>query len=832
MKRILTFLSTALVLVATLIGCHKDELRSIHKSIENDREIVIPTMAAQVEVIDASVKNVQAMNEELKGYVIDLEATLLAFQPIMDNIKQDLADFTQKSEKDLSESREKYLGIIDEMESSLTEELEKAGAIAEALAKHQEGLDPKIDSIKTYIDTTFAKKDWVEATFASLDVQEELYHEIVSIKANIENLTTTTAALYDNMCKLVDDLTKDYGDDFDADLKAAMDKLTGEYTDAVKKMKEDLLSGSEKTLTEAIATLEEKLKGIIEKTLTEEYLTITAAEAKIDAFYKIVGRKKDDPKEKSIQEELDALNTQVKGMKEALDPAFKEFLSKAISDYEGKITEYLEKEFKTVKESIGVTQSSLDGIQSDMKNLSASILKLDQSMTSLQKDLANLEKALTALDETFAAFFGKDYKSNNLSAIIGKISEEIEKCKKAIEENSTNYEKLNQKINGTGGLSKQIADLMHISTDLKALQTSISALEAFYEGESIATFEEDIKDAIDKCTTPEKVAALKKTIDELVENVTNFEEEYSKATATLTKIKTFLGITDETEGTLSDQINEMDKQLKKILEDLVKDSSDLEKLIARVTEVEKTAAKLDGLLKLMEEIDKKLETIYPLFNFAGTEFEGQTLKEIWDELQKQIEELEKWEVFGAEDDTPLRDQIDKINEFLYGKEGTADNPKEGSLLYRITDLEKQITAYSLANSFATIVYVPTRLDQAAALVESSKECTFKFLVKPSSVAEKLAEYLRDEKANEMFSMKWFSGSNTSHSFQSQTASYDTTEGTISVTVTGNNELINAADSDYGAFAALYVDVPLTDKVTLSFTSEFIQIIKVTTNIAL
>lgn len=808
----------------TLTGCHKDELRELHKNIEEYRDLVIPSMEAQVESVDASVKDVQAMNEELKGYVVTLEALLVSFQPIMDNIKQDLADFTAKSQTDLSESREKYLAIIDEMESSLTEQLDKAAAIAEALGQQQEGMGSKIDEFQAYIEAAFAKHDWVEATFATLAVQNALYYEVESIKYDIESLTNTVNNLYDKMSKLVDQLISEYATNFDGELRSAMEKLTSEYTEAVKKMKEDLTSDYQKKLSDAIAASEEGIKTWFGE-LSEGYLTITEANVKIARFYELVGN---IPEGESLQGELDKIKDNLSKLKSSLDKGFEDYLTQAIKEFEGAFTTEMTEAFKTLNDNVTFLSQNLTALGSRIQELTQRMVIAEKDMDDLQADLKTLDKDITDIETSLKAFFGDDYATSKLATIITGLKEQIEKLLKDIATNAASIETIKKDAET---IQKSYEDLEHIQPDLEQLEKDITALQNFFDtGTSLDAIVQDLKTDILNCASQTDLDALSEIVSKLKTQISILETAFAEALTTLDGIKTFFGITDETSDTLQKLLNDLYEQLESINSDLVIDAQTLTTYTARVQavedrikaveEVSEIASSLSSLLGRMTTIENDLTALKPLFDFTGSELSG-TFAEIWTALTNALNELQTWEVFNKDsEDRTLRDQIHAIEVILYGEGGSASNPKEGSLLYKINTFETQVVAYNLANSFAGITYIPTRLDQAAEIDKDSKAVSFQFIVSPSSFAKKIAEYINAEDTKQYFGMKWFSGSTTGNDFVSYSASFS--DQILTVSVTGNDDLVTAANSTAGAFAAFFVDMPLTDLITLSFTSDFIQ----------
>lgn len=234
---------------------------------------------------------------------------------------------------------------VDETIEGLIAELQKDGEnyaaqIAE-LIKMDSKLDEKIAELQQYTDGELAKqKDWVNATFATLEQLEALSETVAGLGVKI-----------------------------------------GEITESLKSAKKEITEKYEKAISEAVSSLEESMKQWVNEQLAD-YYTI----AQIDAVLKALEEKYDKADE-DLKKELEAQKTALEDSKKEITEAYKKAIEEAISAHDGKINEKIAKDIATAKKEL----------QDQIDTINAEITEIKTRLDALEKELEAIAKRVQSI---------------------------------------------------------------------------------------------------------------------------------------------------------------------------------------------------------------------------------------------------------------------------------------------------------------------------------------------------------------------------------------------------------------------------------------------------
>lgn len=253
--RNLAKLFISIILFAGLLACNQQELDNIKSQLDELKSTQIASINSQINNIQKSITSLEKMDTELKSRIDELS------------------------------KKEEALEDTDEAQAK------EIAALRETLTQLETSLSKRIDDLKTYVDEELKKqKDWVSATFSTLEQYQNTCDEIASIKETLSNQET-----------------------------------------ALKKL---------------VSDTESSIKGWVNEQLTG-YYTIAEMDAKISALEKAI-----EDGDKAQADELEKLRTELGTAKTEIKAAYEKAISDAINEFEGKINEKIATDIKTATDAL------------------------------------------------------------------------------------------------------------------------------------------------------------------------------------------------------------------------------------------------------------------------------------------------------------------------------------------------------------------------------------------------------------------------------------------------------------------------------------------------
>ncbi len=279
MKKFLNFFVLTAVVALTATSCYQEEIDNLQKQIDELTGSTIATIDSQIKNINASITDLQSVENSLSGYITSLQS---------DNskIKGQIEDLTAV-DKNLSTK-------IDELKSFVNGELKSskdwANATFATLAQYDSlatvvaGIPAKIEAIskalgdaKSEITADYEKaiKDAVSASEESMKswVNEKLtdYYTIAQLNATLDSLGQSQSAVDSTINAKIDEQK--------VALDTAKSQITAAYQSAIKTAVDSLEGKINTKLAQDIATAQSTLNGQITAINTE----ITNIKSRLDA---------------------------------------------------------------------------------------------------------------------------------------------------------------------------------------------------------------------------------------------------------------------------------------------------------------------------------------------------------------------------------------------------------------------------------------------------------------------------------------------------------------------------------------------------------------------
>ena len=378
-------------------GCtdYSPDLDEVEKRLDGIEDNRIASIDKQIESINASLPRLEKADADLKKMIENLQTTADGLEKsIAENGKNisDLKTDLEKAVEDLKNSdradKEYVLDSLGKAKAVLlalleSEKTEMDGKLASInntisdLQKKDAELEKKISDLKDYTDKELkVTKDWLSATFMTLDQYNAIVEQLGGINGEIAGLKTS-------MTNLETRLTEKYSKDLKAAADGVKSKLAGEV-DGLNDRIDNVVSDITKAYTDAIATFREEMEKwwneSLKKAIDDSEASMKSwVNSTLDGYWTIARTK----------ESLKALNDDIENQLEAQ----KKLLNDLISENAGDITA-LEDRLKKVNDDLKALADRFPVFTSDLN-------KAKEDLTTAYKKA--IEDAITDFKGVFEA---------------------------------------------------------------------------------------------------------------------------------------------------------------------------------------------------------------------------------------------------------------------------------------------------------------------------------------------------------------------------------------------------------------------------------------------
>ena len=426
-------------------GCtdYSPDLDEVEKRLDGIEDNRIASIDKQIESINASLPRLEKADADLKRMIENLQTTASGLEKsIAENGKNisDLKTDLEKAVEDLKNSdradKEYVLDSLGKAKAVLlalleSEKTEMDGKLASInntisdLQKKDAELEKKISDLKDYTDKELkVTKDWLSATFMTLDQYNAIVEQLGGINGEIAGLKTS-------MTNLETRLTEKYSKDLKAAADGVKSKLAGEvdglndridkvvsditkaYTDAIATFREEMEKWWNESLKKSIDDCETSMKSWVNSTL-DGYWTIAQTKDSLKALNDDIENqleaqktflnglieanaadikalndklKELDEAVKKNSDDIDAVGKALGEAKNELTEAYTDAISKAISEFEGTFSDEIKSRIVSVNNSL----------ETKNKAIESKVLALEESVNSLKDKLSEFLNASVSL---------------------------------------------------------------------------------------------------------------------------------------------------------------------------------------------------------------------------------------------------------------------------------------------------------------------------------------------------------------------------------------------------------------------------------------------------
>ena len=435
----------ALLCLAFSVACtdYSSDIDDVHRRLDGIEDNQIASIDKQLKAINAAIPQLEKTDADLKKMIENLKTTADGLEKsIAENGKNisDLKTDLEKAVEDLKNSdradKEYVLDSLGKAKAVLlalleSEKTEMDGKLASInntisdLQKKDAELEKKISDLKDYTDKELkVTKDWLSATFMTLDQYNAIVEQLGGINGEIAGLKTS-------MTNLETRLTEKYSKDLKAAADGVKSKLAGEvdglndridkvvsditkaYTDAIATFREEMEKWWNESLKKSIDDCETSMKSWVNSTL-DGYWTIAQTKDSLKALNDDIENqleaqktflnglieanaadikalndklKELDEAVKKNSDDIDAVNKALGEAMDELTDAYTDAITKAISEFEGTFSEEIKTRIASVNNSL----------ETKNKAIESKVLSLEGSVSSLNDKLSEFLNASVSL---------------------------------------------------------------------------------------------------------------------------------------------------------------------------------------------------------------------------------------------------------------------------------------------------------------------------------------------------------------------------------------------------------------------------------------------------
>ena len=426
MKKLIYILCASFMMLFS--SCfYEDDINNIYDHLEQLEGSKIPMLEQQIESINASLTELNAVDEALRQLISELSNKQEELQnQINNNAAPDAAE-----------------------KAKLEKELKDLKALIASLQSKDEELTQQIEELQNYVNNEISGlQNWAEGTFATLEQYVQMQTELAAIKALIDSYGGNMGQLTQAISEAIETS--------EASMKTWVNNLLAEgYYDIAE------IDGKLAALLAMIEEGDAELK----KDIEDQKAALELAKAELTEAYK-----------KAIEEAINNNNG-------AINKAIADAVQKALDKVETKLAVIenaiaaIQKDIENIKSSIASLEQQIESINASLTELNAvhdALRQLISELSNKQEELQNQINNNAAPDAAEKAKLEKELK--DLKALIASLQSKDEELTQQIEE-LQNY--VNNEISGlqnwAEGTFATLEQYVQMQTELAAIKALIDS---------------------------------------------------------------------------------------------------------------------------------------------------------------------------------------------------------------------------------------------------------------------------------------------------------------------------------------------------------------------
>lgn len=560
MKKTIYLILTSLLLVT---GCYKEEYEQIDIEMKDLVGAKINPLEAQIAKINESLGAMHPLSEELKNYIAALEKSSEGIQEDIDQVNKAIMALKSSLSEKNDASKGEILAELENAKAYLELQLSNVDSTVQALKNKYDSLAKQAEDLETLVADKYAGKEWIDATFVTLDAQKEVIADVAAVQKLISTLNEASLKIESDLKSFIDEKIKETLKGCEAGIAELVADIAKDYTEAISKAVEDLKKAYTPEVSSAISELETSIMIWVSEAL-DDYYTVAAAKAQIEAFKVLIGNV---PEGSNLQSQIDALAIELDGIEAEIGDVYMEVISSAITECEGKLKEALSEkildirngELKNITEKVSSLENDVDKLWESLNALESRINTLDEQVLAIKNTLKILSDLNISLKE-YILGVEEDIKGQNATEA-ATLKELLESLKTAVNgpDNDTSLQNLISK------LKSYVGTIPADETDVVSwVKNSIATMDKAFETYATLDYVNGLKNEID-LIVKDHSSRLKNISDRLgtaiADSRTTVDSWISEKLGSYCKKADALGKLESFETTLKDLIANGDKAL-------------------------------------------------------------------------------------------------------------------------------------------------------------------------------------------------------------------------------------------------------------------------------
>ena len=538
MKKVYVYLLLALMLLPTSCSKIYDELDALDERIDKIEMSIIPSIDNQIATINKSIVALEKTDGELDKYIDDLGATAKKLQEQISVTNKALGEVENSLRKEITTTKSDIISQLNAVKTELEGELKQINATIELLQAKDAEITLKVTELQNFINDELRNtKNWVNATFVTLEQYNQVVTEVATIKSQINAINKSIADLETRLTTKINDDISAAVSSLGIEMQQLIKGVTDGYVEAVENAKQELTVAYTKALQIAIADLDTSLKNWVGEQLSS-YYTISEVDALLVA----------------MQEEFNNALSSQKTYLESMINELSSTLSQSIQDNRNLIEILFQNNpaqpsdstnlaLKIAQNAIGISQNA-QHIIDNANAITANSSKIDENAKLIEENRSLIEASNQLIANNKTA----------LEALIASNASDIEANAAAIKTNAEGIAKNAELIavntsalnNNAATIAQNTTDITQLRIDLitakqeiteaylQAIETAITESEGRIEGRLAAEISainskidtiigdvnRNIQDIGDRINVLEaEILNLKTSVDEINDNI-------------------------------------------------------------------------------------------------------------------------------------------------------------------------------------------------------------------------------------------------------------------------------------------------------------------------
>ncbi|MBO4605754.1 MAG: Ig-like domain-containing protein [Bacteroidales bacterium] len=409
-----------------LAGCvGETDLNYLQKQIDDLKSDQIASINNQIASIQVSIGRLEGADTELRGYIQTLNEQRTALERTDQELTQSIIDLKAELEGEITDAQNSALTLLETYRTTITGQLTALSNSIAALEAKDQDLQNQITNLKAYVDGGIQScKDWVSATFVTLEQYNATAAAVAGIQAQIATINQQIQQLTDSQALMAtkEELSQAIST-LDSLLQAKIQTAVNNSNAALNTAREEITAAYTTAIQTAIASCESSLKTWVNQQLSG-YYTISETEALLEALrtslegqlntqnYQlgilIANAQSSIESHKasidSLRSRIGKLEEDVAGLaslradldssKNQITRAYQKAIQEAIESLDGKITAQIAEEVSTINTRI---DNEVSQINEALTALSNRVSQCESDIQSLQNEISGIKTNISKL---------------------------------------------------------------------------------------------------------------------------------------------------------------------------------------------------------------------------------------------------------------------------------------------------------------------------------------------------------------------------------------------------------------------------------------------------